>query len=195
MVLAYRTDGNDLAGGASAAVCKSELDDLLTAVGATQKHLRLALLTNGVVVGAIGALTGTIVGLALWFAVVPALEPAVNHRIDRLGLPLTLLAIVLLIAVVGATAAAWWPGRMVARVPVTLALSARPPRPKPAHHSAILALVLIGTGIGSLVFAAWPIIMRLLAPPKFNRFQPLDIAFSPQLAPSLALSSATLPAR
>jgi hypothetical protein len=33
--------------------------------------------------------------------------------------------------------------------------------------------------VGSLVFAAWPIIMRLLASPKSNRFQPLDIAFFP----------------
>ena len=59
----------------------------------------------------------------------------------------------LLVAVLAATAAAWWPGRAVARVPVTLALSARPPRPKPAHHSAIVAVVLIAAGIGSLVLS------------------------------------------
>jgi putative ABC transport system permease protein len=41
----------------------------------------------------------------------------------------------------------------VARVPVTLALSARPPRPKPAHHSAILAALLIAAGIGRLVLS------------------------------------------
>jgi len=126
---------------------------MLAAIGATQKHLRLVLLANGAVVGAIGALLGTIVGLALWLAVVSNLEPAVNHRIDPLSLPWTLLAIVALVAVLGATAAAWWPGRAVANVPVTLALSARPPRPKPAHRSAIVAVVLIAAGIGSLAFA------------------------------------------
>ncbi len=52
------------------------------------------------------------------------------------------------VAVLAATAAAWWPGRAVARVPVTRALSGRPPRPKPAHHSAIVAAVLIVAGIG-----------------------------------------------
>ena len=41
----------------------------------------------------------------------------------------------------------------MARVPVTLALSARPPRPKPAHRSAILAALLIAAGIGSLVLS------------------------------------------
>ena len=126
---------------------------MLAAIGATEKHLRLVLLTNGAVVGAIGALIGTVAGFALWLAVAPTLEPAVDHRIDRLSLPWTLLAMVVLVAVIGATAAAWWPGRAVARVPVTLALSARPPRPKPAHHSAILAALLIGVGIGSLVLS------------------------------------------
>ena len=42
---------------------------MLAAVGATQKHLRLVLLTNGAVVGAIAAVVGTIVGLALWLVV------------------------------------------------------------------------------------------------------------------------------
>jgi putative ABC transport system permease protein len=126
---------------------------MLAAIGATERHLRLVLLTNGAVVGAIGALIGTVAGLALWLAVAPTLEPAVDHRIDRLSLPWALLVMVVLVAVLGATAAAWWPGRAVARVPVTLALSARPPRPKPAHHSAILAAVLIAVGIGSLVLS------------------------------------------
>ena len=82
---------------------------------------------------------GTVVGLALWFAVLPTLETGFDHRIDPLSLPWALLVLVVLVAVLGATAAAWWPGRAVARVPVTLALSARPPRPKPAHRSAMLA--------------------------------------------------------
>jgi putative ABC transport system permease protein len=126
---------------------------MLAAIGATEKHLRLVLLTGGAVVGAIGALIGAIVGLALWVVVVPTLEPAVGHRIDPLSLPWTLLVATVFVAVLGATAAAWWPGRTLARVPVMLALSARPPRPKPAHHSAIVAAVLIAAGIGSLVFS------------------------------------------
>jgi putative ABC transport system permease protein len=126
---------------------------MLAAIGATGRNLRLVLLANGAAVGAVAALAGTVLGLALWFAVVPALEPAANHRIDRLSLPWTLLAMVVLVALVGATAAAWWPGRAVARVPVTLALAARPPRPKPAHRSAILAAVLIAAGIGGLAFS------------------------------------------
>src|SRR5215207_7009959 len=125
----------------------------LTAIGATEKQLRLVLLTNGAVVGAIGASIGAIVGLALWLALVPTLEPALGHRIDPLSLPSTLLVAVVLVAVLGATAAAWWPRRAVARIPVTLALSARPPRPRATHHSTIVAAILIAAGIGSLALS------------------------------------------
>src|SRR5262245_17169718 len=65
---------------------------MLAAIGATEKHLRLVQLWTGAIVGAIGALIGTLAGLVLWLAVAPTLEPAVGHRIDRLGLPWTLLA-------------------------------------------------------------------------------------------------------
>jgi putative ABC transport system permease protein len=126
---------------------------MLAASGATEKHLRLVLLWNGALVGAIGALIGTFAGLALWLAIAPTLEPAVDHRIDRLSVPWPLLAMVVLVAVAGATAAAWWPGRTVSRIPVMLALSARSPRPKPAHHSAIVAALLIAAGFGSLVLS------------------------------------------
>jgi putative ABC transport system permease protein len=126
---------------------------MLAAVGATQKHIRLALLTNGAVVGAIAAVIGTVAGLALWLVLAPTLETAVNHRIDRLSLPWGLIAAAGLLALVGASAAAWWPGRAIARLPVVLALSGRPPRPRPARHSAIAAAALIAVGIGSLALS------------------------------------------
>jgi putative ABC transport system permease protein len=126
---------------------------MLAAIGATQKHLRLVLLTNGAVVGVIAAILGTIAGGALWVIFAPTLESAMGHRIDRLSLPWTLLAMVVLFAVLAATAAAWWPGRAVARVPTLLALSGRPPQPRPARHSAIAAAALITVGIGCLALS------------------------------------------
>ena len=126
---------------------------MLAAIGATQKHLRLVLLTNGAVVGTIAAILGTIAGGALWVIFASTLESAMGHRIDRLSLPWTLLALVVLLAILGATAAAWWPGRAVARLPTLLALSGRPPQPRPARHSAIAAAALITVGIGCLVLS------------------------------------------
>jgi putative ABC transport system permease protein len=126
---------------------------MLAAIGATQKHLRLVLLANGGIVGAIAAVCGTIAGLALWVAFAPALESSVGHRIDRLSLPWGLLSAAVALAIFAATAAAWWPGRTVARLPVMLALSGRPPRPRPARHAAIAAAALIAVGIGCLALS------------------------------------------
>ena len=96
---------------------------MLTAVGATPNHVRLVLVTNGALAGALAAVGGTIAGLAVWVAVGPTLESAVDHRIDRLSIPWGLIALTALLAVLVATAAAWWPARTAARVPVMLALS------------------------------------------------------------------------
>src|SRR5512132_3923049 len=126
---------------------------MLAAVGATGKHLRLVMLTNGAVVGTLAAVIGTIAGLALWLVFAPTLETVVDHRIDRLSLPWVLIAMAGLVAIVGATAAAWWPGRTVARLPVLLALSGRPPKPRPARHSAIAAAALIAAGIACLALS------------------------------------------
>src|SRR5262245_51717653 len=144
-----------VAAAAFAVVAQRRLRQLgmLAAVGATQKQIRLVLLTNGAVVGAIAAVIGTVAGLALWLVFAPTLETAVGHRIDRLSLPWGLIAAAGLLALVGASAAARWPGRAVARLPVVLALSGRPPKPRPARHSALAAAALIAVGIGCLALS------------------------------------------
>jgi putative ABC transport system permease protein len=126
---------------------------MLAAFGGTQKHVRLVLLAHGAIVGAIATVIGTALGVAAWVVFAPTLESAVDHRIDRLSLPWWLIATTVLAAILGATAAAWWPGRAVARLPVVLALSGRPPRPRPARHSAVAAVVLIAIGIGCLALS------------------------------------------
>jgi putative ABC transport system permease protein len=126
---------------------------MLAAIGATEKQLRLALLANGAIVGAIAAVVGTTVGLAAWVVFAPALESAIDHRIDRLSLPWWLIGTTLLLAMFGATAAAWWPGHAAARLPVVLALSGRPPKPRPARHSALTAAALIAVGVGCLALS------------------------------------------
>ena len=126
---------------------------MLAAIGATQKHIRLVLLANGALVGTIAALLGAIVGVGLWLVAAPILESATDHRIDRFSLPWELLVLAVLLAVVGAAAAAWWPGRTIARLPVMLALSGRPAKPRPARHSALAATALIVVGVGCLALS------------------------------------------
>jgi len=123
---------------------------MLAAVGATERHLRVAMVANGVIVGATAAVAGTLTGLGAWAVAAPWFESIVDHRIDRFALPWWLLAAGSLLAVTTATAAAWWPARALSRIPVTEALSARPPRPKPAHRSAALAGVVLAVGLTCL---------------------------------------------
>ena len=126
---------------------------MLAALGATEKQLRLVLLANGAIVGTIAAVAGAVAGLLGWVLIAPTLESAVDHRIDRLSLPWWPIATTVLLAIIGATAAAWWPGRAATRVPVVLALSGRPPKPRPARHSAAAAAALMAVGVGSLALS------------------------------------------
>ena len=91
---------------------------MLAALGATDRHLRLVLLANGAAVGVTAAIAGTVVGLAGWFAVAPAVQSASNHRVDRLSLPWWAVATAVLLTVVTAITAAWWPARAVARLSI-----------------------------------------------------------------------------
>jgi putative ABC transport system permease protein len=126
---------------------------LLAAMGATERHVRLVTLLNGVLVGLSAAVIGTAGGLAAWALASGRVEAAAGHRIDGLSVPWWLVAISVLLAVVTATGAAWWPARAVARIPVMLALSRRPPAPKPARRPAAVAAVLIVAGLGCFALA------------------------------------------
>jgi putative ABC transport system permease protein len=126
---------------------------MLAAIGATRKQLRMVMVTGGAVVGVIAAVAGTAAGLAAWIAVAPGLDTFAGHRIDRFAIPWDLVALGMLLAVVTATGAAWWPARAAARLPVNLALSARPPRPRPAHRPALLAALMIVVGVACLGLA------------------------------------------
>jgi putative ABC transport system permease protein len=126
---------------------------MLAATGATRKQLRMVMVAGGAVVGVIAAVAGTALGLAAWIAAAPGLDTFAGHRIDRLAIPWHLVALGMLLAVATATAAAWWPARAAARLPVMLALSARPPRPRPAHRPAMLAALMIVAGVACLGLA------------------------------------------
>ena len=126
---------------------------MLAAIGATEKNLRLVTVANGAAIGVIAAVFGALIGLVGWLAAVPFIEPGVGHRIERFNVPWWLIGAGMLLAVLTAIGAAWWPARAVARIPITLALSGRPPRPTPTHRSAAVAGALVVGGTASLVLA------------------------------------------
>jgi putative ABC transport system permease protein len=129
---------------------------MLTAIGATPRLLRRAVVANGAVVGGCAALAGIAVGLVAWLLTAPSLEQPFGHRVDRFEIPLWVPLGAGLLAVVSAIAAAWFPARSVARSSVTDAISARPPRPVPARHSLVLALVFLAAGIAGVALGIDP---------------------------------------
>jgi putative ABC transport system permease protein len=141
------------AGFAAIAARRQRQLGMLAAIGATRKQLRMVMVVGGAMVGAIAAAAGTVFGLALWLVAAPHLQTFAGHRIDPFAIPWNLVALSMVLAVATATGSAWWPARAVARLPVTLALSARPPRPRPAHRPALLAGLLIVIGLGCLALA------------------------------------------
>jgi putative ABC transport system permease protein len=126
---------------------------MLAAIGATRRQLRMVMVAGGALVGIIAAVTGAVVGLAAWFVAAPHLQSFAGHRIDSFAVPWDLVALAMLLAVLTATAAAWWPARAASRVPVVNALSARPLQPRPAHRTAIVGALLIALSLACLALA------------------------------------------
>jgi putative ABC transport system permease protein len=124
---------------------------MLAATGATRKQLRLVVVANGAVVGVIAAVGGALAGLVLWIAIAPRLETVAGHRIGGFDVPWPQAGLAMLLAVVAAIAAAWWPARTMARVAVTRALSGRPPEPLRTRRSIVLATLLVAGGVASVV--------------------------------------------
>ena len=126
---------------------------MVGSIGASDRHIRMVMLANGVAVGATAAVVGTAVGLAGWFAFVPTLQSISAHRVDPLALPWWGVGAAMLLTFITAVAAAWWPARALTRLSIVAALSGRPPRPQPAHRFASLGAVLLAGGLVLLAFA------------------------------------------
>lgn len=123
---------------------------MLAAMGATDRHLRLVMVAHGLAVGIVAAVAGNGIALVGWVVSGSRLETAAQHRMNALDIPWLVLAGATLLTLFTTTAAAWWPARAVARIPITQALTGRPPRPKRVHRSAIAAVVFLAAGFAAL---------------------------------------------
>ncbi len=126
---------------------------MLGALGATDRHIRSAMVANGAVVGVVGSVTGAVTGLVAWVALTPKFEDLVKHRIARFHLPWWAIVVAIVLATVTSIAAAWWPARSAARASIVAALSGRPSPQKPAHRFAGAGGVFLAIGVACLAFA------------------------------------------
>jgi putative ABC transport system permease protein len=125
---------------------------MLSAIGATGRTLRLVMIINGLAVGVAAAVAGTVLGLAAWFAYVPALQQAAGHVIDAANLPWWAFAVGVVFAVATPVLASRGPAKTIARVPVVVALSGRPAPPKAVHRSAWPGVIVFAIGLACLAF-------------------------------------------
>ncbi len=119
---------------------------MLESMGATDRNVRLVLEANGLVVGAVGALAGTALGLGLWLGYRPHNEQSAHHVIPMFALPWNVIGPAMALAVVATFLAASYPARAITRVPVVAALAGRPAPPRQIHRSLIPGLVALATG-------------------------------------------------
>jgi putative ABC transport system permease protein len=116
---------------------------MLASVGATGRNVSLVVRANGVMTGAAGVLTGTVLGLVLWLAYRPHLEQSVHHLIGVLALAWAVIAAAIVLALVATYWAASRPAHAIAKLSVMAALSGRPAPPKRAHRSALPGLAFL----------------------------------------------------
>jgi putative ABC transport system permease protein len=126
---------------------------MLSAIGATERNLRLVMIVNGLAVGVTGALAGAVLGFAAWFAYVPALQQAAGHVVDAANLPWWAFAIGVVFAVATSVLASRRPAKTIAAVPVVAALSGRPAPPKAVHRTVLPGVIVFAAGVVCLATA------------------------------------------
>lgn len=127
---------------------------LLAANGATTKHVRLVVRTNGAIVGVVGTVIGALIGLVLWLIARPTIEGTGHHLIGTFHLPWVVIGPAMALAVVATYLAANRPARTVAAVPVHEALSGRPMPPRRVRFSVLPGLAFFVIAFVLLSFAS-----------------------------------------
>ena len=126
---------------------------MLGAVGASDRDIRMVIRANGVVVGVVGSLLGTVLGLLAWFAYRPALESSSHHLIGVFQIPWVVVGAAIALAIVMTYLAASRPAKAVTKVPIVAALSGRPSPPKQVHRSAVPGVLLVVIAAALFYFA------------------------------------------
>ncbi len=127
---------------------------LLAANGATTKHVRLVVRTNGAIVGVVGTVIGAVIGLVVWLIYRPTIEGTAHHVIGTFQLPWIVIGPAMGLAIVATYLAARRPARTVATVPVHEALSGRPMPPRKVRFSVVPGVVFFIIAFVLLSFAS-----------------------------------------
>src|SRR5215831_10594198 len=126
---------------------------MLSAIGATERNVRLVMIAGGLAVGATAALAGAVLGLAAWIAYAPTVQRDTGHVVDAAHLPWWAFAIGIVLAIATSALASRRPAKTMAAVPVVAALSGRPAPPTAVHRSALPGLIVFAAGLACLALS------------------------------------------
>jgi putative ABC transport system permease protein len=126
---------------------------MLSAIGATARHLRLVMIAGGLVVGATAALAGAVLGLAAWIAYAPTVQRDTGHAVGAAHVPWWAVAIGMVLAIATSALASRRPAKTMAAVPVVTALSGRPAPPRAVHRPALPGVIVFAAGLACLAAA------------------------------------------
>ena len=126
---------------------------MISALGATERNVRLVTTANGVFVGLAAAAAGAVLGVAGWFVYAPRLAADAGHRISVMSVPWWAIGLAMVLAVVTSVLAARRPAKSIAKQPVVAALAGRPAEPRAVHRSVLPGLLFLAAGLVCLYFS------------------------------------------
>ncbi len=146
-----------LAGPAFAVGARRRRRDLalVAASGGTPAHLRRIVLADGVVLGALAAVTGLALGTVAALATVPVIENASQVRAGSIRVFPAALAAIAVLAVLTGLLAALVPAWVAARQDVVAALAGRRGVTRSRRRWVVLGLALTAAGAAGAAIGAW----------------------------------------
>ncbi|MFP4554712.1 MAG: FtsX-like permease family protein, partial [Actinomycetota bacterium] len=147
-----------ITGAAFAAGTRRRLREigLLSAGGASRKHVRTTVVGEGLTIGLAGSALGVLLGIAVLFFGRPILHDFVTKAITGIGVSLSDIAGPVLVALLAVLLAVSIPARTASKVPTTTALQGRMPASPPRRWivpaglaASAVGLVLIAVSIAS----------------------------------------------
>jgi putative ABC transport system permease protein len=120
---------------------------LVAAAGGTPAQARRVVLASGVVLGAVAAVVGVLLGLVLAWAVMPGVQHFSGQRFGPYDVVPTHLVAVAAFGLVSAVLAAAVPAWLASRQDVVAVLGGRRGDPRPSRRSPLLGLALMAAGI------------------------------------------------
>jgi putative ABC transport system permease protein len=130
---------------------------MLSALGASERNLRVTMTLTGVMVGSIGATMGVTAGYAASRALQGRFESGLGWRFRTWGLPVKIVLPLMVLAITTAGLSAWWPSRSVSRLSIVNLLAARRPAGKPATRSALFGVAI---ALGGAALFNWGVATR-----------------------------------